>query len=40
LPVTSSTRGEAEILFDKGTEFEVTRREWNPDGYWDSRLRE
>lgn len=32
--------GEAEILFDKGVEFQVTRKEWNPDGYWDIYLEE
>ncbi len=32
--------GESEILFDKGTEFQVTRKEWNPDGYWDIWLEE
>ena len=32
--------GEAEILFDRGTEFQVLRKEWNPDGYWDIWLRE
>ena len=32
--------GESEILFDKGTEFQVLRKEWNPDGYWDIWLKE
>jgi hypothetical protein len=32
--------GEAEVLFDKGTEFDVVRKVWNPDGYWDIYLKE
>ena len=37
---TSGERGQAEILFDKGVEFQVVRKEWNPDGYWDIFLKE
>jgi hypothetical protein len=32
--------GEAEVLFDKGTEFDVLRKVWNPDGYWDIYVKE
>ena len=32
--------GESEILFEKVTELQVLREEWNPDGYWDIWLEE
>jgi hypothetical protein len=32
--------GESEVLFDKGTGFDVVRKVWNPDGYWDIYLKE
>ena len=32
--------GEAEVLFDKGTEFDVLRKVWNPKGYWDIYVKE
>jgi hypothetical protein len=31
---------EAEILFDKGTQFTVVDKVWNPAGYWDIFLKE
>jgi len=31
---------EAEVLFDKGTEFEVVNKTWNEQGYWDIFVRE
>ncbi len=39
---SASTYGnlESEVLFDKGTEFDVVRKVWNPDGYWDIYLKE
>jgi hypothetical protein len=33
-------RGEAEVLFDKGTEFDVLRKVWNPQGYCDIYVKE
>lgn len=33
-------KGEAEVLFDKGTDFDVVRKVWNPRGYWDIYLKE
>ena len=36
---SSGSRCEA-LLFDKGTEFQVLRKEWNSDGYWDIWLKE
>jgi hypothetical protein len=32
--------GEGEILFDKGTKFDVVDKVWNDDGYWDITLKE
>jgi hypothetical protein len=31
---------EAEVLFDKGTQFDVLRKVWNPRGYWDIYVKE
>ena len=36
----STMRGEKEILFDKGTKFDVVSKTWNPNGYWDITLKE
>lgn len=36
----STMKGEKEILFDKGTKFDVVSKTWNPDGYWDVTLKE
>jgi hypothetical protein len=36
----SAHGNEAEILFDRATEFRVVKKELNPDGYWDIHLEE
>lgn len=36
----SQYKNEAEVLFDKGTPFDVVSKVWNPKGYWDIYLKE
>lgn len=36
----SQFTNEAEVLFDKGTPFDVLKKTWNDDGYWDIYLKE
>lgn len=36
----SQYKNEAEVLFDKGTNFDVLKKVWNPKGYWDIYLKE
>ena len=36
----SVNRGEAEILFDKGTAFDVVKKVQHPDGHWEIHLKE
>jgi hypothetical protein len=38
--VSTYGSSESEVLFDKGLDFDVVKKVWNPAGYWDIYLKE